>query len=737
MPIPSVSRDAIAQAMENFDRELRETPQWSQWQNDRAFKYAISWNERLYPVKQIVSIATRHPTQDFSGGIEVNSYVQRMGFSIVNMRADPIRENLERVLMEYETARTRDPFGSNHPVWSVFENLEKCITETDAVRMHPTLNVIWSAGQGNWATVPWIAILDSRETDEPREGIYCVFLFRQDMSGVYLTLNQGVLKRRKELGRSYAHAFLQGEAKEIREAVPELKNHGFALDDGIDLRAELRLGNDYSKSTIAYKLYEKSQVPKDEILEADLENVLDVYVRYISQEDEMTKRSWVFQASPKYYDILGAMEKLKQQTWSVAQFKDQIHINDRVFVWEAGQDAGIVGVATVLTEPAESTFPEEERPFVKDVDKFSGVHTSVRIRVDRILSERVRRVDLQKDAVLKDLSVILFPRATNFTVTKEQAKRLEEILDLHTETQETITEAKSSVKDRFAEITQKTFLSSPFFEDLERLLLTKRQIILQGAPGSGKTFVAEEFANWWTGSSDRVRTVQLHESYGYEDFVQGIKPKVDEETHQTNFQLTDGPFMAACKLAGTSPHERYVLVIDEINRAKAARVFGELLYLLEYRDKGIILQSGSTFSIPSNLYVIGTMNTVDKSIALVDFALRRRFAFVTLRPVVDGKSTVLLKWLERNQVTNAKEVDQLFLALNKVIAAKSEDLMLGHSYFMSAEISQIKTVTNDTLEFIWLHYILPLMAEYEYDLNSKQVEDKYGLPAIRNLATKP
>jgi 5-methylcytosine-specific restriction enzyme B len=130
------------------------------------------------------------------------------------------------------------------------------------------------------------------------------------------------------------------------------------------------------------------------------------------------------------------------------------------------------------------------------------------------------------------------------------------------------------------------------------------------------------------------------------------------------------------------------------------------------------------------------MNTVDKSIALVDFALRRRFAFVTLRSVEDGKSVVLRSWLDENQIANSEEVELLFVTLNKVIAAKSEDLMIGHSYFMSAEIVEEKRVANKMLKFIWRYYILPLMAEYEYELNSKQVEEKYGLEAIKSLATK-
>ncbi len=132
-----------------------------------------------------------------------------------------------------------------------------------------------------------------------------------------------------------------------------------------------------------------------------------------------------------------------------------------------------------------------------------------------------------------------------------------------------------------------------------------------------------------------TQTIQFHESYGYEDFVYGIKPQYNPETDQTLFRPVAGVFLKFCEAVAKDPNpsDRYVLVIDEVNRAKISRVFGELLYLLEYRDRSVTLQSGEEFSIPKNLYIVGTMNTSDKSIALVDYALGRRFAFVMLHPV--------------------------------------------------------------------------------------------------------
>jgi 5-methylcytosine-specific restriction protein B len=277
-------------------------------------------------------------------------------------------------------------------------------------------------------------------------------------------------------------------------------------------------------------------------------------------------------------------------------------------------------------------------------------------------------------------------------------------------------------------------LPETFFADCEHLLETQKQLILQGSPGTGKTFVAEKLAAWWAGAADRTKTVQFHESYGYEDFVEGIKPHYDPEKDVTLFRPMPGVFLAFCTNARDGGGNRYVLVIDEINRAKISRVFGELLYLLEYRNKTVTLQSGEAFSIPDELYIIGTMNTADKSIALVDYALRRRFAFVTLQAVNGDKSVVLRAWMDANQIGNAAQIERLFVTLNKLIAAKDEALTIGHSYFMLLEAVSQKGFTKDLLEFLWRYRILPLVAEYEYELTATQIEEKYGLAAVSRLA---
>src|SRR5439155_104617 len=162
--------------------------------------------------------------------------------------------------------------------------LEDAFRKTEAVRNRPSLVVTASRGQGNWVKVPWIAFLDTRETATPQKGVYCVYLFRKDMTGVYLTLNQGVMEPFKRLKSAGATTFLKENARRIREEFPELRSLGLAVDDDIDLRVERGLGARYKVSTIAYKFYETGNVPGDETLLADLANLVGLYERYVERK---------------------------------------------------------------------------------------------------------------------------------------------------------------------------------------------------------------------------------------------------------------------------------------------------------------------------------------------------------------------------------------------------------------------------------------------------------------------
>lgn len=236
---------------------------------------------------------------------------------------------------------------------------------------------------------------------------------------------------------------------------------------------------------------------------------------------------------------------------------------------------------------------------------------------------------------------------------------------------------------------------------IERLLADRGQCIFYGPPGTGKTYVARRLAAHFAGSSERVALVQFHASYAYEDFVEGYRPQLVKG--RPGFRLVDGPLKRIAARARRAPDRRHVLVIDELNRGNVAKVFGELYYLLEYRGDRITLQySGRPFDLPPNLWIIGTMNTADRSIALIDLALRRRFYFVpffTDTPPVEG---LLRRWLERHNPELCWLADAVEQA-NRLL--KDRHAAIGPSAFMKPGL------TEEWVQLIWEHAILPYVAE--------------------------
>ena len=227
-----------------------------------------------------------------------------------------------------------------------------------------------------------------------------------------------------------------------------------------------------------------------------------------------------------------------------------------------------------------------------------------------------------------------------------------------------------------------------FLENIDKLLDDKKQVIFQGPPGTGKTYVAQKLANHLAGSGDRVTLVQFHPSFAYEDFVRGFRPAILND--QPGFELKDGPLLEAAKRAEAEPNVKHFLIIDEINRGNLAKVFGELYFLLEYRDEAITLQyqkeGEDKFSLPSNLYIIGTMNTADRSIALVDLALRRRFYFVEFQPDFEPIKGVLRRWLKVN-ASNMEWVADVVERANELLR-DDRHAAIGPSHFMRDDLDE-------------------------------------------------
>ena len=254
------------------------------------------------------------------------------------------------------------------------------------------------------------------------------------------------------------------------------------------------------------------------------------------------------------------------------------------------------------------------------------------------------------------------------------------------------------------------------YNQLESLMLSKKNLILQGAPGVGKTFAAKRLAYAIMGErdDDRVVTVQFHQNYSYEDFVMGYKPN-----SEGGFELHEGIFYSFCRKAAADKDRKYFFIIDEINRGNLSKIFGELLMLIEkdYRDTPLQMSNLGEFRVPSNVYIIGMMNTADRSLAMIDYALRRRFSFYEMKPAFESPG--FKDYAHKLHDPQLNNFVSAIVALNDVIA-KDDSLgtgfCIGHSYLCGLN-------GNYDLKSIVEYDIIPMLREYWFD-NDERFNDE-------------
>lgn len=300
---------------------------------------------------------------------------------------------------------------------------------------------------------------------------------------------------------------------------------------------------------------------------------------------------------------------------------------------------------------------------------------------------------------------------TNITKNKEVIEKLKEEIEKN---DNKIT-SSNVVYDR-TKFLDEIFIEKDKYDYIVSLLKRKKNIIIQGSPGVGKSYMAKKlaFSMMEKEDDDKIEYVQFHQSYSYEDFIMGYRP------NGTGFELKEGVFYKFCKKASNDKDNDYFFIIDEINRGNLNKIFGELFLLIEQDKRETtkikLLYEDEMFSIPSNLYIIGLMNTADRSLAMMDFALRRRFGFVTLEPALNNSKFI--------NYVRTKNNEKLLRLVNKVVelneeitedSALGKGFVIGHSYFCSKN----KTVSDDEVKQIVEFELIPLIEEYWFDDQEK------------------
>jgi 5-methylcytosine-specific restriction protein B len=332
-------------------------------------------------------------------------------------------------------------------------------------------------------------------------------------------------------------------------------------------------------------------------------------------------------------------------------------------------------------------------------------------RKNETLVTPVNLSEIKKIPELKNMEYLVNPQGSLFKLTKDEYEILIDIIRENNPVSNNEKEADAYSKEQFLE---EVYMPEERFDRLAAILKRKKNIILQGAPGVGKTFTAKRLAYALMEKKDeeRIEFVQFHQNYSYEDFVMGYKP--DGE----GFSLQYGIFYKFCQKAANDPDYDYFFIIDEINRGNLSKIFGELLLLIEegYRGtKASLAYNGMSFTVPKNLYIIGMMNTADRSLAMIDYALRRRFSFFEMDPGFDSDGFIKYQQSLHNDEFN--ELVDKIKKLNEEIRKDrtlGKGFCIGHSYLCGlteVDTAQLKDIVD--------YDILPMLEEYWFDDEAK------------------
>jgi len=727
--------------------------------------------------------------------------------------ANPLQEAIERVLRDYPTERYKQ-LRSNPIARFIRIDLREVVLARLTQDL-PNHNLIVSTTKfiGNWAHVPWFAVLDPTVAKSTQRGVYVVCLFAEQGEVALLSVAQGVTNnsieqldqdRRKILGAltpppgfeegpppaaALGDSTRSGEYEASVVFYKEYRRNRVPPDDDIirDILSAIEFITQL-KGTMAFSQLSFNQQPpepyepilfcgvtfsSEDLLDAfnktappDKNSVVDndwilevkgerkplrgVFLTVLGQEstEEFTSEDAAKVAQKLGFNVVRAASDRAghslqlRQSWSFApgrnadRWEEMRSSSEIAIGWDELGDLTQYKSATEMLAALKSSHGSDREP--TNNARCNWEFTNVMRPGDLIYARKGRRnlVGIgevtgpcrwdDSRADFKNFRPVKWHRVGNWALPEGDQFTLKTLTNISESTDllERMNELAGLSESYFGDdatieeppslrespeftaqmLSAKSGHSEEWLSSILGRLKRKKHLVLQGPPGTGKSFLAKELAKVVTsGTSGIVEMIQFHAAYSYEDFVQGIRPL--SRSGSVSFALTPGHFLRFCERARALPNNApAVLIIDEFNRADPARVFGELMLLLEYREEAVPLAAGGArFSIPGNVLIIATMNTADRSIALVNHALRRRFTFVAIRPNYD----ILHAYLTMHRLP----ADSLVSALRAVNdAIQDPDYYVGISYFL-----QDGPNLRQCLKEIWQGEIEPYLDEYFYN----------------------
>ena len=437
----------------------------------------------------------------------------------------------------------------------------------------------------------------------------------------------------------------------------------------------------------------------------DYSKQLETTMGIASDEKDMysNRRYWWLNASPKVW---------RMSEWKVGEEQDYTLFNpngNKRRIFQNFVDAS-VGDVVICYE----TNPVKK---ITTIAKVSRANDGEKIWFQKTetLTDPVDFSVIKGIPELQQMEFLVNPNGSFFKLTEEEYNAIISIIRQNNDEEVESLDVPDYTRTDFL---NEVYMDEANFEELVELLKAKKNIILQGAPGVGKTFCAERLAYSIMGKKDarRIKTVQFHQSYSYEDFIMGYKPAGE------TFKLRNGVFYNFCIEATNNPGQEYFFIIDEINRGNLSKIFGELLMMIEkdYRGKEITLAyTDQGFHVPENLYIIGMMNTADRSLALIDYALRRRFSFFDMKPGFESEG--FKNHIKSIGSVKLEKVINIISELNANI--RDDDSLgygfeIGHSYFCG----KTEAMTDSHVRRVVKYDIIPTIQEYWFDNEKKAKE---------------